>query len=309
MDAFQGDLRRFNVENDLPSCKRWKENMPSTRADAPYRRYIAARKLWRSKIEWQLTKDELLSIYADVSSAANQGDWGARALLAKFYREGLGPLDTNHILDPAPDKAVEIVHAGVKAGQPWAFYDMGVAHEHGYAGIESDREIAWAYYLKAAEMGSPDAQLALADAYGGMKLWEKEKSMLICAYHQEHGPAAYRLGMDAKLEKRFSDALRYYQDGTKFGDQTSAVALALIFASDEWSQRSKLDRDELTRLGISADDTRSSIYWSIAKMLEVNRDLRLGRLDAVLPLPPAVPPAWQGIDSAIEPEPIGPPTY
>ena len=72
-----------------------------------YRLYIDARRLWRSKIEWQLTKEESLGILRDVQHAASQGDWGARALMAYFYREGLGPLESNHVLDPDAKKSLE----------------------------------------------------------------------------------------------------------------------------------------------------------------------------------------------------------
>jgi hypothetical protein len=45
------------------------------------------------------------------------------------------------------------------------------------------------------------------------------------------------------------------------------------------------------------------------KRTELNPDLKLTRLDHVLPLPPAELPAWQSINNAIESEPDGPPTY
>ncbi|MEF9927867.1 MAG: hypothetical protein RR983_01775 [Massilia sp.] len=91
--------------------------MPRTRDPAAYRLYIDARKLWRSKIEWQLPRQEALSILHDVQAAANQGDWGARALMAYFYRTGLGPLDTNNVLDPDADKLVEILRSAAATGQ------------------------------------------------------------------------------------------------------------------------------------------------------------------------------------------------
>ena len=42
----------------------------------------------------------------------------------------------------------------VAAGQACGYYDLGVAHEHGYGGAAQDEKIAWGYYLKAAELGS-----------------------------------------------------------------------------------------------------------------------------------------------------------
>lgn len=99
MHTIPAGLQAFDVNGPVPTCRRWKDTMPGTRDQAAYRLYIDARKLWRSKIAWQLTRQEFTSILHDVQSAANQGDWGARALMAHFYRSGLGPLDTNHVLD------------------------------------------------------------------------------------------------------------------------------------------------------------------------------------------------------------------
>lgn len=241
MHTIPDGLQPFDVNGPIPRCGRWKDTMPKTRDRAAYRLYINARKLWRSKIEWQLTRQEALSILHDVQAAASQGDWGARALMAYFYRSGLGPLDTNHVLDPDGDKSIEIVRTAVAAGQAWGYYDLGVAYEHGYGGAAQDDQIAWAHYRKAAELGSPEAQMALASAYVKIKRWDAEEAMLMCAYKQGHGPAAYSLDI--------SDAL------------------------------------------------------------DVNPDLKLTRLEQVLPLPPSELPSWQGIQDALGPESEDAPTY
>jgi hypothetical protein len=47
-------------------------------------------------------------------------------------------------------------------------------------------------------------------------------------------------------------------------------------------------------------------YGGIAEMQQM---LKAIRLDKVLPLPPAALPEWHGIESALTPEPEGPPTY
>ncbi|MET0267348.1 MAG: sel1 repeat family protein, partial [Duganella sp.] len=76
-----------------------------------------------------------------------------------------------------------------------------VAYEHGYGGVPQDIDLAWAYYLRAAELGSPDAQMALASAYGDARRFEDEERMPLCAYRQGHGPAAYELAVSAKLKR------------------------------------------------------------------------------------------------------------
>jgi TPR repeat protein len=309
MHTMPPGLQAFDVNGPLPTCGRWKDTMPKTRDPAAYRLYINARKLWRSKVEWQFTREELINIFHDVQTAANQGDWGARALMAYFYRHGLGPLDKNHVLDPDADKLVAILRDAVAAGQAWGYYDLGVAHEHGYGGAAQDEQIAWAYYRKAAELGSPDAQMALASAYLKAERRDAEEAMLMCAYRQGHGPAAHDLGVNAEIFKHFAAALEYYQAAIRFGSKPSAAALMLLFDTKDWSLREKQDQVALKALEILPDPERSTRYEQIDQALDLNPDLKLTRLDQVLPLPPAKLPAWQGVQDAIEPEPDGPPTY
>jgi len=187
MHTLPEGLTRFDVNAPPPACGRWKDHMPKTRDPEIYRPYIAARKLWRSKIGWQLTHAETTHILDAVHTAAVKGDWGARSLMATFYRRGLGVMPSNHVLDPDPMKAMQLVRLGVEAGQPWAFYDLGVGYERGDAGLPYDVDIAWAYYLRAAEMGSPEAQMALAEAYLKAKRFDTQQTMLQCAYQQGHG--------------------------------------------------------------------------------------------------------------------------
>ena len=309
MHTIPTGLRTFDVNNPIPACGHWKDTMPKTRDANAYRLYINARNLWRSKIEWQLTRQEAISILSDVQAAANLGDWGARALMAYFYRSGLGPLKSNHVLEPDGDKVVEIVRTAVAAGQAWGYYDLGVAHEHGYGGAAYDKNIAWAYYLKAAELGSPEAQMALAGAYLKAGRRDADAAMVMCSYKQGHGPAAYKLGIRAEILKDFAAAVRYHQAGTRFGSKNSAVSLRMMFDIREWDLRDKQDQAAFKELQILPDPEREHRYDQLADALDLNPDLKLSRLDQVLPLPPAELPAWQSINDAIEPEPDGPPTY
>jgi hypothetical protein len=299
----------FDVNGPVPICGRWRDTMPNSRDPKAYRLYISARKLWRSKIEWQLSRQEAMSILHDIQAASDQGDWGARALLAYFYRSGLGPLDSNNVLSPNEDKSVEIVREAVAAGQAWGFYDLGVAHEHGYGGAFQDKSIAWAYYLKAAELGSPEAQMTLASAYQDAEREDAAEAMKQCAYKQGHGDAAYRLGLMADVLNNFAAAAKYYQAGTRFGSQRSAVALRHFFDVEKWVRRGKKEQDTLKGLALLPDAERERRYNEITIALNINPDLKLTKLDKVLPLPPAELPEWHGVEDAIEPETDAPPTY
>lgn len=283
--------------------------MPVKRDPAAYRLYIEARKLWRSKIEWQLSREEAVRILTDVRNAADHGDWGARALLAHFYLEGLGPLETNEVLKPDPYKAVEIVRVAASAMQPWGLYDLGVAYEHGYGGAPYDVRLAWAYYLKAAELGSPEAQMALAQAYSDAGRPDDEAIMLQCAYEQGHGPAAHELALYARVNMKFQNAIHIYQNGVKLGSAECARDLRIMFNQGYWAGNSHREKDALGALGIHADAERERRYSATYDALQINPDLKLSRLDRVLPLPPAKLPAWSSVDDAVEPESNDPPTY
>lgn len=309
LHALPYGFKKFDLADPLPSCGRWREHMPSARDRDTYQLYIKARRLWRSKIGWQLTREETTRILTDVGKAADMGDWGARALMAHFLLHGLGALESNHVLDANPEKAVEIQRMAVKAGQPWGFYDLGVAYEHGYGGVPYDDDLAWAYYLRAAQLGSPEAQMALASAYRQSGRPDDEATMLNCAYRQGHGPAAYALGMKAEVSNRFKDAIDFYQEGVKFGSVDCAAALWLLFDEGHWINANDAEKEALKLLGIHFDPERARRYRTISDALKINPDLKLTRLDSVLPLPPAQLPAWSGIDDAVEPESNGPPKY
>jgi uncharacterized protein len=309
MHTMPPGLNEFKVTDPPPTCGRWKDHMPHQRDPDAYRLYIKARNFWRSKVEFQFTREELQSILNDVKLAAEKGDWGARALLSHFYLTGLGPLDTNQVIDFEPEKALQIIRQAVDAGQAWGYYDLGVAHEHGYGDVILDETIAWAYYHRAAELGSPDAQMALADAYEEAHKDDVAEMLRLCAYKQEHGPSATLLGRFAEVKGDFATALKDYQDGTKFGDKDAAIALMVFFDPGRWSRHRPEHLTRLRELGLQWDLERSKRYEAISDALKLNPDLRLTRLDKVLPLPPAELPPWNGVQDAIEPETDSPPTY
>lgn len=309
LHALPYGFKKFSLNEPLPRCARWKEHMPASRDPAAYLLYIEARKLWRSKIEWQLTRNEATRILTDVGKAAELGDWGARALLAHFYLEGLGPLEKNEVLKPDAYKAVDIAHVAAKAMQPWGLYDLGVAYEHGYGGAHYDVELAWAYYLKAAQFGSPEAQMTLAQAYRNAGRPMDEEAMIQCAYQQGHGPAAYELALDASVQTKIQAAIGIYQNGVKFGSLECARDLKILFNQGYWARDSDEEKEALKLLGIKVDAERERRYDAIYDALQINPDLKLSRLDLVLPLPPAKLPAWAGVDDAVTPESTDRPTY
>ena len=77
-------FKKFSMSDPLPACARWKDHMPASRDPAAYQLYIEARKVWRSKIAWQFTREEATRILTDVKKAAELGDWGSACINGAF---------------------------------------------------------------------------------------------------------------------------------------------------------------------------------------------------------------------------------
>lgn len=309
MENHETKLDKFSINSPPPTCARWKDYMPKHRDVEAFEIYISARKLWRSKPIWRMDRADAEKILHDVSFAAEKGDWGARALLENFYLYGFGPVESNHVLDPAPEKGVHLMRQAVAAGIPFGYYDLGTAFEQGIGGIAQNHELAWRYYLKAAQLGSPEAQMALAEAYAKAGRTDAEITMLQCAFRQNHGPAAYHLGVKAEVSKKNQDALRFYQTGVTFGNQRCADVLSLLFSDGQWVGSKESDLPEIRALGITIDPVRDERYSAISDALQINPDLKLDRLNDILPLPPKKLPEWHGIEGGLALETGSPPSY
>lgn len=149
--------------------------------------------------------------------------------------------------------------------------------------------------------------MALAGAYGQARRFADEEHMLKCAFAQGHGPAAYTLAMRQEILGNHLEAARLFQEGVKFGHRESASSLWLLFANGYWSWKHEVER--LKALGFHVDAQRASRYEAISEALLINPDLKLARIDEVLPLPPQELPPWGAVTDAVEPESSSQPTY
>ena len=306
MSAQPMHLSKFVVNDPPPKCGNWKDSMPRERLLGPFQKYLAARQFWRSRVEYQFTRAELQWVLTEVRDAADAGDWGARALLAHFYRTGLGPFDSNHVLDPDSKKYIDIVNAAARAGQAWGYYDLAVAYEQGFGGAAVERSDMWAHYKHAAILGSPDAQMALAHTYEEAGRPDAAKEMIQCAYRQGHPSAAYQLSIEAGVLQHYRDELQYCQDGVRFGSKDCAASLELLF--DGHSVR--FDEEKAyAAVGVVVDYERAKRYEIIGNALDLNPDLKLPRIDEAVPLPPAKLKPWKGIEDALPLPSDAAPTY
>lgn len=244
--------------------------------------------------------------------AMKLGHWKAQFNLAGLYLQGIGvPQDT--------EKAITLTEDLMQKGVPAAWDNMGAYYMGGIGPLEQDATVAYAFWQKAADMGSMAAQ-----TYIGAKLlaasdqppeaWANRNvgmQMLECAYAQGDGRAGYELGLEyATLGQRDktkkAPALQYFQQAVKWGSAKAAIALFSDFDLGP--------SDKTSSVAPEVDKPRAERYGVLADALERNPDLRFPNLDKILPLPPAKLPMWNGdketlVNAAkvVVPKPVTPP--
>jgi hypothetical protein len=200
-------------------------------------------------------------------------------------------------------------------GVPAAWDNMGAYVMGGLGDIKQDATAAYAFWQKAADMGSMAAQ-----AYLGKKLsathdepptfWGNRLiglKMLECAFSQGSAAAAFDLGAtldgnNKSLNEDYARALLVLHEGVKRGSEDSANYLFGAFDDGDALVNSFKDR------------ARAERYHALGGALYTNPDLRFPNLDKVLPLPPARLPMWDGkkeslinAAKAVVPAPAAPP--
>ena len=243
--------------------------------------------------------------------AMKLGHWKAQFNLAGLYLRGTGvPQDI--------EKAIALTEDLMRKGVPAAWDNMGAYYMGSVGPLEQDATVAYAFWQKAADMGSMAAQ-----TYIGAKLlaasdqppeaWANRNvgmKMLECAYAQGYARAGYELGLEyATLgisdKTKKGPALQYFHQAVKWGSGKAANRLF-----------SNFDRGPATASSVVAevDKFRSERYLVLGEALERNPDLRFPNLDKVLPLPPAKLPMWNGdketlinAAKAVVPKPATPP--
>lgn len=254
-------------------------------------------------------KRDYAKIYQLYTQAAERNHWKAMLNIASLIlsdRQGVPTHD--------PETAIRWVEKAMKLGVPDAYDMMGIYHQNGLV-KGGDATSAYAFFQRAADMGSPSAQTfigtktdAAHDDPGG-EFWGNlpiATQMLECAFAQGYGNAAKELGhvyarpqtTEAKLR-----ALRVLHQGVKLGSAECANKLFTEFDG--------MDLTDGTNLVGHIDKARAERYSKLGDALESYQGrLKLPNLDKVLPLPPAPLPKWDGkiqtlIDGA---KPVTPPT-
>ncbi|BBA40359.1 MULTISPECIES: tetratricopeptide repeat protein [Burkholderia] len=237
-------------------------------------------------------KRDYPKIYQLYIQAADRGHWKAMLNLASLILS-----DYPGVPRHDPEAAIVWVEKAMQLGVPDAFDMMGTYHENGLV-KGGDATSAYAFFQRAADMGSPSAQTFLGFKMSGSydspdgEFWGNATigmEMLQCALAQGYGDAAYDLGglyKGATPESKLR-ALKVLHEGVKLGCAKCAKDLASEFRGFDLTSGNNL-------VG-HVDTARADRYLRLGEALEHAKGrLKLPNLDKILPLPPAPLPKWDG---------------
>ena len=187
------------------------------------------------------TEDYALArAYLDPSVISHRLAPGERS--RAYYLRGYSFYAQGHFVSAAADYA----HAlEFNAGNPAALFAMGGLYHHGL-GLEPNLRLSFQFFLKAAELGHPGAQLYVGNAYlvgegrlgeGAPANLDKARHWLGKAAEAEFAPAMTRLA--SSFRESFADppdpaqARFWYEKAVQAGSTDALLSLGYMFLNDE----------------------------------------------------------------------------
>jgi hypothetical protein len=224
--------------------------------------------------------------------AAERNHWKAMLNLASLILSGYPNVPQHD-----PETAIRWVEKAMQLGVPDAYDMMGTYHQNGMI-KGGDATSAYAFFQRAADMGSPSAMTFLGYKLAGTydapgEFWANltiGTKMLECGFAQGYGNAAEKLALiysraetaEAKLR-----ALRVLHEGVKLGCADCANGLFGEFDGFNLTHGRNLPG--------YIDKARAERYSILGDALEHYQGrLTLPNLDKILPLPPTPLPKWDG---------------
>jgi len=237
-------------------------------------------------------KRDYPKIYQLYTQAGERNHWKAMLNLATLILS-----DHPSVPEHDPEMAIRWVEKAMKLGIPDAYDMMGIYHQNGLV-KGGNATSAYAFFQRAADLGSPSAMTFLGDKLAATYddpsegFWGNipvATEMLQCALAQGYGDAAEALGYlykgttpESKLQ-----ALTVFHEGVKLGSAKCAIALSAEFDGMNLTN----GRNIIGHI----DKARAERYNKLGDALEFyGGRLKLPNLDKVLPLPPAPLPKWDG---------------
>ena len=272
-------LERFNPHRPTFACKHEADTVPpiTPEAETVFQQALVldSYEIWHEQRDYK----KIAELY---QRAMTLGHWKAQFNLAGLYLKGAGvPQDV--------EKAVALTEDLMRKGVPAAWDNMGAYHMGGVGPLKQDASVGYAFWQKAADMGSKASQTyigakLLGDHDEPPSFWGNRAvglKMLECAFAQGEGRAAYELGITLEVgDEDTARALKVLHAGVMMGSEGSASALDSSFRHGD------------SLVGRATDPARAARYAVLAGALYTNPDLRFPNLDKVLPLPPAPLPKW-----------------
>ena len=191
--------------------------------------------------------------------------------------------------DRPSKEVIDIVEELIATGVPGGYYDMGHYLELGY-GVKQDTSRAHAYFRRAADLGSPDAQFYVSKLLEGITPAKQVVlDMRRCAMNQGHAQSAFHYGIFLKVRHSYPEAIEGFQAGARNGHGISAGFLSGGFATPD-------PKDRLYYFALAEDPERSRRYKEINEFLRRYEDFgaKVPDIDNIVPLPPAKLPEWDG---------------
>jgi hypothetical protein len=237
--------------------------------------------------DWQIWYDQrdyagMAGLYAQ---AMKLGHWKAQLNLAQMYLEGRG-------VEVDAKEAIRLTEDLMRQGVPAAWHRMGSLYMMGAGPLKQDDMVAYAFWQRAADMGSMESQAFLGNKLRGnfdepptfWGNWAVSRAMMECAFEQGSAEGSFLLGLalDARAESPsdYQRALQVMHEGVKRGYKACASYLSASFGMGD------------PIVGHAKDPFREERYFVIGERLWQDDHLQLPNLDRVLPLPPAKLPQW-----------------
>jgi len=194
--------------------------------------------------------------------------------------------------DPGRER-MDLVQDLIDRGIPAGYYDMGWYLENGF-GVKRDVELAFRYYRKAADLGSPEGQYLVGDRLSDMSKNGKAIAsigwaMYRCAADQLHSDAALEFAIHQRSSGAPADGFKYFQAAASAGEAMAASSLADAFSIKDHA-------DPIWGLGMAPDPAREARYKRITEFLSAYSYLnpKVPEINEIVPPPPAKLPAWDG---------------
>ena len=228
------------------------------------------------------------AVYADMARyyriAAAYGHYKANFNLQNLYSQG--------VIDGDIEEMLDLNDSLIKAGIPVGYYLLGHYVEGG-VGYDANKELALKYFRKAADLGNKEAQYYVGDLLTRLTISEPVPysiglQMKRCAAEQGHGKSAQEIGINYQGKGEFSEAVKYFEMGTRAGDSGSASWIADGYKENRPSSP--------FYLALPLDEERSQRYDTLSTLL-LNYEIFnpvLPDLAEIIPPPPAPLPPWDG---------------